>query len=106
MILFFFKYFDFAIDSINRILQVGGFQLLTPAFDVLLPVGISFYTFQALSYTIDVYRNENFKVERHFGRYALFVTFFPQLVAGPIERSENLLAQFYEEHTSGGLYRL
>lgn len=99
MILFFFKYFNFAIDSINRILQAGGFQLLTPAFDVLLPVGISFYTFQALGYTIDVYRNENFKVERHFGRYALFVTFFPQLVAGPIERSENLLAQFYEEHS-------
>ena len=77
---------------------MGGFKLLTPAFDVLLPVGISFYTFQALSYTIDVYRNENFKVETHFGRYALFVTFFPQLVAGPIERSENLLSQFYEEH--------
>lgn len=98
LILFFFKYFDFAIESINRILQMGGFKLLTPAFDVLLPVGISFYTFQALSYTIDVYRNENFKVETHFGRYALFVTFFPQLVAGPIERSENLLSQFYEEH--------
>lgn len=98
MILFFFKYFDFAIDSINRSLQMGDFKLLNPTFDVLLPVGISFYTFQALSYTMDVYRDENFKVERHFGRYALFVTFFPQLVAGPIERSKNLLSQFYEEH--------
>ena len=51
-----------------------------------------------MSYTIDVYRKENFKVERHLGEYALFVTFFPQLVAGPIERSENLISQFYEEH--------
>ncbi len=97
-ILFFFKYFDFVIDSINYLLGMINLKLLTPSFDVLLPVGISFYTFQALSYTIDVYRKENFKVERHLGKYALFVTFFPQLVAGPIERSENLISQFYEEH--------
>ena len=64
----------------------------------MLPVGISFYTFQALSYTIDVYRDKDFKVEKNIGRYALFVTFFPQLVAGPIERSKNLLSQFYEKH--------
>lgn len=97
-ILFFFKYFDFVVDSINYLLGMMNVKLLTPSFDVLLPVGISFYTFQALSYTIDVYRKENFRVERHLGRYALFVTFFPQLVAGPIERSENLISQFYEEH--------
>ena len=60
--------------------------------DVLLPVGISFYTFQALGYTVDVYRRE-IEAEKNFFRYALFVSFFPQLVAGPIERSKNLLNQ-------------
>lgn len=63
-----------------------------PVFDIILPVGISFYTFQALSYTMDVYRNEIY-AEKNFFRYALFVSFFPQLVAGPIERSKNLLKQ-------------
>lgn len=95
-ILFFFKYFDFAIDNINALLGATGFSLLNPAFDVLLPVGISFYTFQALSYTVDVYRRD-VKVERNLIRYAAFVSFFPQLVAGPIERSPNLLGQFYED---------
>ncbi|GMO37837.1 MAG: MBOAT family protein [Termitinemataceae bacterium] len=66
-------------------------------FSVLLPVGISFYTFQALSYTVDVYRNE-ISVEKNFAKYALFVSFFPQLVAGPIERSKNLLSQISEKH--------
>lgn len=97
-ILFFFKYFDFAIASINKVLDMVDIRLLNPEFDIMLPVGISFYTFQALSYTIDVYRNKNYKIEKNLARYALFVTFFPQLVAGPIERSENLLAQFYEKH--------
>lgn len=64
---------------------------------LLLPVGISFYTFQALSYTVDVYRGD-LKPERHFGKYALFVSFFPQLVAGPIEKSKNLLPQFSLQH--------
>ena len=67
-----------------------------PNFDVLLPVGISFYTFQALSYTMDVYRGD-IKAQKHLGKYALFVSFFPQLVAGPIERSAHLLPQFDEE---------
>lgn len=66
-----------------------------PAVDVLLPVGISFYTFQALSYTMDVYRDEIY-AEKNIFRYALFVSFFPQLVAGPIERSKNLLKQLAE----------
>lgn len=66
--------------------------LTCPAIDVLLPVGISFYTFQALGYTIDVYRGE-IRAEKNFFRYALFISFFPQLVAGPIERSKNLLSQ-------------
>ncbi|WP_199851657.1 MBOAT family O-acyltransferase [Brumimicrobium mesophilum] len=67
-----------------------------PNLDILLPVGISFYTFQAVGYTIDVYRKD-IKSEKHIGIYAMFVTFFPQLVAGPIERSGNLLPQFREE---------
>lgn len=96
-ILFFFKYFDFAIDSLNALLVHVGLHLNTPGFDVLLPVGISFYTFQALGYTIDVYRGEIY-AERDFFRYALFVSFFPQLVAGPIERSKNLLSQLAVPH--------
>lgn len=96
-ILFLFKYFDFAVANINRALGRFGLSLLNPSFDVILPVGISFYIFQALSYTMDVYRRE-IKAEKNFLRYALFVSFFPQLVAGPIERSKNLLTQFREEH--------
>lgn len=100
-ILFLFKYFYFAVININRVLGSLGFELITPRFSPLLPVGISFYTFQALSYTMDVYRN-HVKVERNFFRYALFVSFFPQLVAGPIERSSNLLTQMYERHEFDG----
>lgn len=96
-VLFLFKYFDFAIDNINVILAKCNLELLTPGFDLLLPVGISFYIFQALSYTMDVYRKEIY-VERNFLKYALFVSFFPQLVAGPIERSKNLLEQIGREH--------
>jgi D-alanyl-lipoteichoic acid acyltransferase DltB (MBOAT superfamily) len=91
-ILFFFKYFDFTIDNINAFLGKFHMTALNHPFDIILPVGISFYTFQALSYTIDVYRGE-IKPEKNFFRYALYVSFFPQLVAGPIERSKNLLKQ-------------
>lgn len=91
-ILFFYKYFSFFIENVNRLLDATGTQLLSPTFDVILPVGISFYTFQALSYTMDVYRGEIY-VETSLVKYALFVSFFPQLVAGPIERSKNLLVQ-------------
>lgn len=87
-----FKYMDFLLGSVNRILAALHIQLLSKPFDVLLPVGISFYTFQALSYTMDVYRGE-VKAEKNIFKYALFVSFFPQLVAGPIERSKNLLIQ-------------
>jgi len=96
-ILFFFKYFDFAVTNINRVLGVLNIELITTHFDVLLPVGISFYIFQALSYTMDVYRGDIYP-EKNFLKYALFVSFFPQLVAGPIERSKNLLRQLNEEH--------
>jgi D-alanyl-lipoteichoic acid acyltransferase DltB (MBOAT superfamily) len=96
-ILFFFKYFRFAMVNIN--LALGHFAIppLEAKFDVLLPVGISFYTFQALSYTMDVYRGEIY-AEKNFLKYALFVSFFPQLVAGPIERSKNLLIQINDVH--------
>ena len=91
-ILFLFKYFDFLLGNVNAILGLLHLTVLEKPFDVLLPVGISFYTFQALSYTVDVYRGE-VEPEGNFLRYALFVSFFPQLVAGPIERSGNLLRQ-------------
>ncbi len=96
-ILFFFKYYNFAADSIVRILEHAHIHAEIPVLDVVLPVGISFYTFQALSYTMDVYRKEIY-AERNFLKYALFVSFFPQLVAGPIERSKNLLIQINERH--------
>ncbi len=91
-ILFVYKYFDFAIDNINLILSAIHVQIIHNPFDLLLPVGISFYTFQALGYIIDVYRGDT-EAERSLLKYALFVSFFPQLVAGPIERSGNLLEQ-------------
>lgn len=91
-ILFFYKYFNFFSKTIEDSFAIIGLHIDAPILDFLLPVGISFYTFQALSYTVDVYRNE-IKPERNLGIYALFVSFFPQLVAGPIERSTNLLPQ-------------
>ncbi|MBR5287121.1 MAG: MBOAT family protein [Clostridia bacterium] len=96
-ILGFFKYYGFFTDVLGRVLALAGISLHVPAFDVLLPVGISFYTFQALGYMLDVYFGK-IRAERSLLRYALFVSFFPQLVAGPIERSENLLRQVNEEH--------
>lgn len=96
-LLFFFKYFNFFSGSVGGLWAVLGFEYEPPLLDVLLPVGISFYTFQTLSYTIDVYRRER-EPERNLGVFALYVAFFPQLVAGPIERSTRLLPQFFEKH--------
>lgn len=90
-VLFFFKYYNFFSEAINTTVLQSSTQI--PLMNWLLPVGISFYTFETLSYTIDVYHNK-LKAERNFGIYALFIAFFPKLVAGPIERSENLLPQF------------
>jgi len=87
-----FKYGNFVLESFDNILLVVGISVVHRRFDILLPVGISFYTFQALGYIIDVYKDEA-DVETNLIRYALFVSFFPQLVAGPIERSKNLLTQ-------------
>lgn len=94
-ILIYFKYTNFLIDSWNTLLSALHMNTL-PTFDILLPVGISFYTFQALGYLVDVYRGET-RAEKNIFKYALFVSFFPQLVAGPIERSKNLLNQLKEE---------
>lgn len=111
-ILFVFKYYSFTVNFINKILGIAALSIDMPVIDVLLPVGISFYTFQALGYIVDVYRGE-IKAERNFINYALFVSFFPQLVAGPIERSKNLLTQIdnlghrrYENLSKGLLYIL
>lgn len=97
LILFFFKYFNFAAENVVAVMSYFGVRMYVPEFKVLLPVGISFYIFQALGYMIDVHRGD-VKPEKNFFTYALFVSFFPQLVAGPIERSKNLLTQFYQKH--------
>lgn len=96
-ILFFYKYFNFLNGSIAEALQVLNIYYDAPVFQVLLPVGISFYTFQTLSYTIDVYKGR-IPAEHHLGIYALYVSFWPQLVAGPIERTKHLLPQFRQHY--------
>lgn len=93
LILFFFKYFNFAVGTAGSLATLLGFNLSLPKLDFLLPVGISFHTFQTLGYTIDVYRGKILP-EKSFTKFALFVSFFPLLVAGPIERASNLLPQF------------
>jgi len=92
-----FKYFNFFSDSVRMVLEHYSVDFSAPMLSVLLPVGISFYTFQTLSYTIDIYRGE-IKPQKHLGIFAVYVSFFPQLVAGPIERAKNLLPQFFEKH--------
>ena len=103
-LLVYFKYFNFLLASIESLFALVHVRLRVPQFDILLPVGISFFTFQALGYTIDVYRGD-IPAEHDFFRYALFVSFFPQLVAGPIERSGNLLKQLavYKELIDAGV---
>lgn len=100
-ILFIYKYLGFAATALQDLLALSGIRMEVPHFNLLLPVGISFYTFQAVGYTIDVYRGD-ITHEKNFLTYALFVSFFPQLVAGPIERARNLLPQFHERHTFNG----
>ena len=92
----FFKYYNFFIDSLNELL--GSFSLSpnSQTLNIILPVGISFYTFQTLSYTIDLYRKK-IHPEKNILAFFAFVSFFPQLVAGPIERASNLLGQFKEK---------
>jgi len=93
-----FKYYNFFAENVNALL--GAWQLKVaplPFWYIILPIGLSFHTFQAMSYTIEVYRG-NYRAEKHFGIYALYVMFYPQLVAGPIERPAQLLPQFYKKH--------
>src|SRR4029079_15792055 len=92
-----FKYYNFLNENLTALL--GSFHVKNPApiIKILLPIGLSFHTFQAMSYTIEVYRGHQ-NAERHFGIYALYVMFYPQLVAGPIERPGNLLHQFRQRH--------
>lgn len=93
--LFYFKYAGFFSASVAALVAPFGYEIGAAGASVLLPIGISFYTFQTLSYTFDVYRGVSVP-EKHFGIFALYVSFFPQLVAGPIERAERLLPQFRE----------
>lgn len=97
-ILFYFKYVQFGWDNVGRICRYLNIPFESRKFDILLPVGISFFTFQAIGYTVDVYRRE-ICAEKNFFKYALFVSFFPQLVAGPIERSRNLLKQLDQTYS-------
>ncbi|MGZ3865734.1 MAG: MBOAT family O-acyltransferase [Bacteroidia bacterium] len=95
-ILCYFKYYNFFLGNISSLLDSLHLHNPLPYLDVVLPIGLSFHTFQAMSYTIEVYRG-NQKPEKHLGIYSLYVLFFPQLVAGPIERPQNLLPQFHKE---------
>ena len=110
LILSFFKYYDFFVDSLVDAFSYIGISLHISTLSLLLPVGISFYTFQALSYTIDVYRGK-LPVTRDIVSFFAFVSFFPQLVAGPIERATNLLIQFerprsFEYNYESGKYKI
>ncbi len=96
-LLFIFKYLMFINDTIMNIFLSMGIGYPIPEFNIVLPMGISFYTFQASAYTIDVYRG-TIKPLKHYGKFSLFISFFPQLVAGPIERSQNLIPQFFRRN--------
>lgn len=89
------KYFDFLLGNVNALLGLAGIAPVSKPFSIGLPVGISFYTFQSLGYMVDVYRGDT-KAERNILNYALFVSFFPVILSGPIERSGNLLRQIRE----------
>ncbi|TSJ40993.1 MBOAT family protein [Mucilaginibacter corticis] len=97
LVLFIFKYFNFFNSNINVVAAYFHLKYALPLLHVILPIGLSFHTFQSLSYVIEVYLGKQ-KAEKNFGIYSLYVMFYPQLVAGPIERPQNLLHQFYEKH--------
>jgi len=94
----FFKYYNFFLENFVDAFSLFGMQINANSLNIILPVGISFYTFQTLSYTIDVYKKK-LEPTKDFIAFSAFVSFFPQLVAGPIERATNLLPQFYEKRT-------
>lgn len=97
LVLFVFKYFNFFNETFGSLAHFSGMDYPINMAHIILPIGLSFHTFQSLAYVIEVYRG-NQKPEKHFGIYALYVMFYPQLVAGPIERPQNLLHQFWEKH--------
>jgi D-alanyl-lipoteichoic acid acyltransferase DltB (MBOAT superfamily) len=97
LVLFIFKYFGFFTSSFVGLAGLAGLKIAPPLIKIVLPIGLSFHTFQSLSYVVEVYRGKQ-KAERNFFIYATYVMFFPQLVAGPIERPQNLLHQFREAH--------
>ncbi|MGB3526594.1 MAG: MBOAT family O-acyltransferase [Flavobacteriales bacterium] len=101
-VLAFFKYFNFLNESIAVAVRGMGFHYGVPDLGIILPIGLSFHTFQSLSYTIEVYRKHQ-KAEHRFGIFALYVMFYPQLVAGPIERPENLLRQINSSELGKGI---
>lgn len=106
-----FKYYNFFVENWNEVAHLLGWNYSVSALQMILPIGLSFHTFQSMSYVIEVYRG-NQKPEKHFGIYSLYVMFYPQLVAGPIERPQNIIHQFYEKHAlsyanvSGGMQRM
>lgn len=106
-----FKYYNFFVENWNEVAHLLGWNYSVSALQMILPIGLSFHTFQSMSYVIEVYRG-NQKPERHFGIYSLYVMFYPQLVAGPIERPQNIIHQFYEKHAlsyanvSAGMQRM
>ena len=97
VVLGYFKYYDFLFSYVNHFLTWLDMKAVTRRYDVLLPVGISFYILQGLGYVFDVYKGK-VSVEKNFLKYALFLSFFPQLVAGPIERTDNLMVQLEKPH--------
>jgi D-alanyl-lipoteichoic acid acyltransferase DltB (MBOAT superfamily) len=97
LILFAFKYFNFFADSVGNLAKLIHWNYSLETLSLILPIGLSFHTFQSMAYTIEVYRGKQ-KSERNIGIYSLYVMFYPQLVAGPIERPQNLIHQFYEKH--------
>jgi len=97
LVLAIFKYANFFNNNIHQLAHLIHWNYSLTSLDIILPIGLSFHTFQSLSYVIEVYRG-NHKPEKNYGIYSLYVMFFPQLVAGPIERPQNILYQFYEKH--------
>jgi alginate O-acetyltransferase complex protein AlgI len=101
MVLFIFKYFNFFNANLSHLASVLGWNYPVGVLNIILPIGLSFHTFQSLSYVIEVYRGKQ-PAEKHFGIYALYVMFYPQLVAGPIERPQNLLRQLRDHKIFNG----
>jgi alginate O-acetyltransferase complex protein AlgI len=97
-LLVFFKYFNFLNENLYYLVSLFGIHYIPAKLNIVLPIGLSFHTFQSMSYTLEVYRG-NQRAERNLGVYALYVLFYPQMVAGPIERPQNLLHQFKVTHS-------